>query len=117
MIRVQPKAENTDFDERVRQPGLTFLNSAGIEPGEEAPENFNWNDYWTRAIEDLYDDYDEVCAYTAFRLEYATGGVTTDHFKPKKKHPYLAYEWSNFRLCAPPHQFTKGRFRRCTGPF
>jgi hypothetical protein len=59
MIRVQPKAENTDFDERVRQPGLTFLNSAGIEPGEEAPENFNWNDYWTRAIEDLYDDYEK----------------------------------------------------------
>lgn len=100
MIRILPKPEPTDFDAKVRKPGLAFLASQGISAGMPIPDGFEWKEYWQIAREDLYDDYDEICAYSSIRLHVEQGSVTIDHFHPKSKHPRLAYEWNNFRLAS-----------------
>jgi uncharacterized protein (TIGR02646 family) len=117
MIRVAPKPEASDFDSRVRQPGLTFLDEKGIMEGMEAPENFDWKNLWSHALEDLFDDYQEICAYTCFRMEYSLGGVTVDHFLPKKLYPRKAYDWDNYRLAAHRINSRKGNHEDVIDPF
>lgn len=117
MIRVVQKAEASDFDTKVRQPGLRFLSSKAISAGSKVPEKFPWESYWTHSLEDLYDDHNGVCAYSCFRMEYSLGGVTVDHFFPKKKYPLLAYEWSNYRLAASRINSRKGDHEDVLDPF
>ena len=117
MIRISPQPEASDFDARVRQPGLEFLAESGISIEMEAPANFDWKDLWRNALEDLYDDYDGICAYSCFRMEYSLGGVTTDHYHPKKKYPLLAYEWSNYRLAATRFNSRKNNHEDVLDPF
>jgi uncharacterized protein (TIGR02646 family) len=56
--------------------------------------------HWRTITLHAYETYGTICAYTAMYIDYATGAVTIDHFRPKTKHPDEAYEWSNYRLCA-----------------
>lgn len=100
MIKVNHKREPSDFDSKVRQPGLTFLKKKGIISGGAVPSDFEFNNYWRNSLEDLFDDYDNICAYSGLRIEYLLGGASVDHYKPKAKYPFLAYEWSNYRLMA-----------------
>lgn len=117
MIRVIQKPAFSDFDARVRQPGLIFLDEKGITAGMHAPEKFDWENLWKDALEDLYDDYNEVCAYTCFRMEYSMGGVTVDHFLPKKLYPMKAYDWENYRLAAHRINSRKGNHEDVLDPF
>lgn len=117
MIRVNPKPEPSDFDTKVRQKGLQFLKDNGIVKGMTTPPKFDWNNCWTNCLEDLYDDYDEVCAYSCLHLEYLTGGCSVDHFLPKSKYPFEAYEWNNYRLCAFNFNSTKLEHEDVLDPF
>lgn len=51
---------------------------------------------------DLLSAYGRICAYLSLYLEAATGNSSVDHFVPKTSAEgwKLAYEWSNYRLCA-----------------
>lgn len=99
MIRLHLQAEPADFQTTVRDPGNAFLVKNGLGANDIVPENFPWESgsYWRRSYQQLYDAYDGICAYLGKRF-YRTD-MGTDHFLPKKQHPSLAYEWSNYRLC------------------
>ncbi|MBX7223698.1 MAG: hypothetical protein K1Y36_27535 [Blastocatellia bacterium] len=93
MIPIQPQPEPAEFDQKVRKPGLAFLE------GTPRPTQKDWSshDYWGRIKADLMTAYREVCAYSAIRVR-SIEASDIDHFQPKSLHPKLAYEWSNFRF-------------------
>lgn len=117
MIQVFPTQEASDFDEKVRQPGLSFLESEGISKGMEVPSEFPWKTLWTKCLEDLYDNHDGICAYTGAYFEYSDGAGTVDHFFPKKHFPLEAYEWDNYRLATRQRNSYKGDFDDVLDPF
>ncbi|RKH58453.1 hypothetical protein, partial [Corallococcus llansteffanensis] len=94
MIPVSPHPPPANFDTRVTQPGMDFLATT------PTPTDKEWKNraYWTRVLDDLYQAYGRICAYSCQRIECTTGDRNVEHFKPKKMHPQLAYDWSNYRL-------------------
>jgi hypothetical protein len=104
MMPVRPQPEPKDFAAMVRIPGNIWLQAKmealGISPGSPIPPRFEWNALWTGVIDDAHGLYHGLCAYLACYIELSTGEVTIDHFKDKKVHPTLAYEWSNYRLAS-----------------
>ena len=103
LIPITPEPEPTDFDFEVRQPGRIFLRTT------PRPNNNQWrgNDYWRKALGDLYTAYKGVCAYCGSWVippgrnmgSSPAGASSVDHYVPKSFKPAQAYEWSNFRLC------------------
>lgn len=107
MIPIQLAPEPSDFDARVRQPGVRALHErigrpppiprpegqkacarartrdgAPIERFEDLePQHFP--DYWRHALDDLYEAYGRVCAYCCFHIHPITGAGSVDHFDPK----------------------------------
>ncbi len=110
MIPVIPQPEYPGFDSEVRKPGLKFLERNANPSSKE----FNRHRYWTRATRHLMASYSRLCAYTSLRL-IDTGSV--DHFLPKSQHPYLAYEWHNYRLARQKINARKGDSERVVDPF
>ena len=88
MIFVQPQPEPADFDCKVRQPGLKYLQK---NPGGKLPR------LWGKVISDLWTAYDGICAYSCHWFPLL-GGESVDHFVPQTINSQLAYEWSNYRL-------------------
>lgn len=110
MIRVTPQPEYPTFDADVRQPGANFLSTCPAPTSEQ----FRKKNYWSRAARHLHAAYSGICAYTAMYLPQQ-GSV--DHFHPKTTHPYLAYEWSNFRLASGRVNNSKGNTTGILDPF
>ena len=110
MIRVHAKPEPPEFNSRVRQRGLRFLNSY---PNPNSSQ-FNRHNYWTAVLDELHAAYSRLCAYTTREL-VQTGSV--DHFKPKSKYPHLAYEWGNYRLARQAINARKGESEDVIDPF
>ena len=96
MIPVQFQPEPDDFEDKVRKPGLAFLNKV------PNPKSEDWKnrDYWRKSLPDLYTSYNKICAYSAQWIPRPEGSPTVDHFLPKSAKPELAYEWDNFRLAS-----------------
>lgn len=110
MIPVTPRPEYQEFDSQVREPGSRFLRG---NPHPSSKE-FRKHNYWTRAAKNLHALYLSLCAYTATYL-VDTGSV--DHFRPKTKYPYLAYEWDNYRLARGKINTRKGDTEDVVDPF
>ena len=110
MIRVYAKPEYPEFDNQVRQRGQRFLSSC---PNPSSNQFRNHN-YWKAALDELRVAYDCLCAYTTREL-VQTGSV--DHFRPKSKYPYLAYEWDNYRLARQAINARKGDSEDVIDPF
>jgi hypothetical protein len=91
VIRVRPRPEPANFDERCRKRGRRWLET---HPGYEGRPR----DYWSEFEPDLREAFEGRCGYCAMRV--MRGQV--DHFIPvsmfkfKSRH-HLDYEWSNFR--------------------
>jgi hypothetical protein len=117
MIRVVPKPEPSDFDAKVRQPGRAFLQGQGVIAGQTTPANFPWKELWRSALEDLFDDYGEICAYSGMRIPSCRSGATVDHFLHKGRNPFLAYEWNNYRLAFSRFNSRKSSFDDVLDPF
>lgn len=115
MIPVKLAGEPPDFDQKVRQKGLSTVDElVGRAPriahrGRRHRKIADREDdipadafpaYWRDCLDDMLDRYDRRCAYTTLYLEHGTGSPTVDHFIPKSKAWSLIYEWSNYRLCA-----------------
>jgi hypothetical protein len=94
MMHIDLKPEPADFQQKVGNPGRAFLQST------PQPKNWKHKEYWTEVLNDLYECYNGVCAYSAHWIPPDCGATTVDHFRPKKLAPELAYEWSNYRLCS-----------------
>jgi len=117
LIPVTPVAEPADFHSKVRAPGAAFLRTT---PNPSSPQ-WRRNDYWRRALGDLFNAYNGICAYCAswtFRANQTTRPEdgTTDHFVPKSAVPAQAYEWDNFRLCRGRLNMRKENYRDVLDP-
>lgn len=113
-----PVAEPPDFQRKVRAPGTAFLRTT---PRPTAPE-WHRNDYWRRALGDLFTAYKGICAYCAswtLRSGRSTSpeDSTVDHFVPKSVFPTQAYEWANFRLCRSRLNMRKANHQDVLDPF
>nr|VFJ89872.1 MAG: hypothetical protein BECKH772A_GA0070896_100189 [Candidatus Kentron sp. H]VFJ90905.1 MAG: hypothetical protein BECKH772B_GA0070898_1001213 [Candidatus Kentron sp. H]VFJ97919.1 MAG: hypothetical protein BECKH772C_GA0070978_100179 [Candidatus Kentron sp. H] len=113
MNPVTPQPEPEAFDARVRRPGQRYLATVG--KNNAVPIFRGRNKYWTEALDDLREAYKKICAYTCFYLPPSPGSV--DHFRPKSRHPELAYEWDNFRLALPIVNSHKGDSMDVLDPF
>lgn len=112
MIPVRLAAEPVSFHEAVRVPGQRAIaEMVGETPPRRAgtrhkkiadrrddipPEKFP--PYWTEALDDLLELYNQVCAYCCFRIHPVTGSRTVDHFAAKSRRWDRVYEWNNYRL-------------------
>jgi len=107
VIPVTPQPEPPHFDARVRQPGQAFLRRASTPINWEKHKHQH---FWTRLIEDIYNAYGGICAYSAHWIPRDGGGSTVDHFLPKSNPANYAqaYEWDNYRLAARPYNSNKG---------
>ena len=113
MIPVKPAPEPDDFNDKVRIPGLRAIDemtgrktvrkgrkrSKVAENPEDIPTK-KFPSYWTRAIDDLRKSYNEICAYSCFRIHSVTGSASVDHMVPKSIRWDLIYEWKNYRLAS-----------------
>lgn len=90
MVRCIPTEEPADFDQKVREPGRTWLRQHRGSKARPPP-------YWRRCNAQLAEAFEERCAYTAMFLS-APG--TADHFLSLEENRDLAYEWSNYRYAA-----------------
>lgn len=105
MIPVVLQPEPEDFDERVRQPGLTWLVEHNVAFDQAPADASNLPSYWRRSNEQLWKAYGGICAYLSIYFEWVTGAASTDHFIAKSSLAGEAYEWSNFRLsCLAPNR-------------
>lgn len=73
--------------------------------------------YWTRVLDDLMTAYDEVCAYSCFRIHPITGARTVEHVAPKSLSWDQAYEWGNYRLVCSLMNARKNNFVDVLDPF
>ena len=115
MIQVVLAPEPLHFDDKVRQKGLSAIDEmvgrpprrphggpvrdiiAGKE--EDIPPS-KFPPYWRDASDTMLSAYGRRCAFLALYLEHGTGNPSVDHMIPKSTRWDLAYEWSNYRLCA-----------------
>lgn len=73
--------------------------------------------YWTLALSDLMAAYEQVCAYSCFRIHAVTGARSADHFAAKSLHWRKVYEWRNYRLCCSLMNSRKQDFGDVLDPF
>jgi hypothetical protein len=111
MIPVQEQPEPTDFAQKVRKPGVAFLQQI------IRPTNWDNREYWQNALPALYQAYAGICAYSAHWIQYDEGAATVDHFIPKSVAPQLAYEWRNYRLASRTMNIRKGNHQDVLDPF
>jgi hypothetical protein len=133
MIRVAPAPPPEGFDATVRQPGLRALaelvgeapetqRGAGrsfkkiAERREDIPP-VKLPPYWTRALDDLMEAYQRVCAYACFRIHPVTGAKSVDHMAPKSRAWDRVYEWNNYRLACSLLNARKRDFADVLDPF
>lgn len=118
MIPVKPQPEPLDFDAKVRQPGQAWLQEKGLLLSKSLPEKTNPKPCWRNCLDDLYREYDGVCAYLAIHIERAAGAVSVDHFVAKStSEARLLYEWSNYRLACLAMNARKHAFDDVIDPF
>lgn len=113
MIRLELAEEPDNFDQDVRKPGNAHLAEMQAEGKKLATEDFK--PLWRSVATDLRKAYGGCCAYSCVPI-YGDN-MTVDHYKPKKKYPHLAYEWSNMLPCAFITNSYKGDHEDVISPF
>lgn len=132
MIRVQPAPEPTDFDAKVRQPGLRAIAEMVGAPNlpkrrgrkrrvlaaskNEIPAD-KFPPLWTEALPELLQAYGRICAYMGFYIERVTGAASVDHMLPKSLDWQEVYEWHNYRLACVLMNSRKNNYRDVLDPF
>lgn len=131
MIPIALAKEPSDFDTKVRKPGLSAIDElVGRQPrikrrgpprtkvastkSKIPPDKFP--PFWRKAIDDMMDAYQQRCAYLAMYIHRATGAPTVDHVLPKSYAWNRVYEWDNYRLCAGIINASKGALRTLVDP-
>jgi uncharacterized protein (TIGR02646 family) len=104
VIPVLPQPEPVEFEVRVRQRGQAWILEKALNPNAPLPMGMEYPKpaYWVKqsdgysCLEQLYQAYAKVCAYTG--LFISSGAKSVDHFVPKSRLVGLAFEWGNYRL-------------------
>lgn len=132
MIRVHPAPEPADFDDKVRQPGLSAIaEMVGEEPLRKRPGPKRkrlaerradilpdaFPPFWTHALDDLLGAYHRICAYVCIYIEKVTGASSVDHLIPKSQAWDQVYEWSNYRIACSLMNTRKGTTSEVLDPF
>lgn len=117
MIPVSPKTEPTDFDAKVRQPGLAWLKGKGIALTGPIPKGTRTQPHWRKCLAQLHSEYSGICAYLCVFLEHCVGGVSVDHYVAKSKLAGQTYEWSNYRLASTTMNSRKRDYSTVLDPF
>lgn len=115
---VHPRRSGKAYKQRTRkevQSDGTSI-SVPIDRPEDLPAS-KIEPYWTKAIADLMQAYDEVCAYSCFRIHPVTGAASVDHMAPKSRAWDRVYEWDNYRLAAARLNARKNAFGDVLDPF
>ncbi len=123
MIPVQPREEPPEFDARVRQRGEVWILEKNLNRNTPLPVGINYPKpaYWAKqpdgysCLEQLYEIYERVCAYTG--LYITDGAKSVDHFVPKSLKVGLAFEWGNYRLACRNINSSKQDFEDVLDPF
>ena len=117
MIPVTPAPEPPGFDTKVRKPGKRAIERLKAEatPPDELVDRLP--SLWRKAIPDLMKAYNEICAYSCFRIHAVTGAASVDHMAPKSREWHLIYEWSNFRLASSRMNSRKDNWLDVLDPF
>jgi hypothetical protein len=113
MIPVKRAREPSDFNQKVRCPGLSaiavmvgerpLIKRTGprrkkiAEHREDIPSE-SFPPFWREALDDMMEAYDQICAYMAIYIEEVTGAPTVDHMIPRCVEWTQVYEWDNYRL-------------------
>ena len=131
MIRVELAAEPANFDQVVRQPGLSALAEMVGEPpllkrrGRRREKIADQRDdipsdkfppYWTDVLPELLTAYGRICAYVSIYIERVTGSASVDHMIPKSTAWQEAYEWRNYRLACSLMNARKGAVAHVLDP-
>jgi len=115
MIPVQKRNEPVDFVEKVTKKADAFLRKMP----NPAKKDIDARPLWRNALDDLYEAYEEACAYSG--LWFHRDAVSVDHFIPVndiwRMNPKAAYEWDNFRLASRSMNTEKGNHRDVADPF
>lgn len=133
MIPVMPAPEPPNFDRDVRQPGLRAIAEmvgkrprtprthgtpcSQIAQRERDIPSESFPPLWRDAIDDLMSAYEEICAYSCFRIHPVTGARSVDHFAPKSRDWKQVYEWDNYRLACARMNASKREFNEVLDPF
>lgn len=117
MIPVRAQPEPPHFDAYVRQPGLAWLNGAGIALSRRIPPKTMVPPLWRLALDDLHARYQGVCAYLCVFVERCTGGVSVDHYVAKSRAAGQAFEWANYRLACTTMNSRKRDYSTVLDPF
>ncbi len=133
MIPVKATKKPKNFDEKVRNPGLRAIaEMVGKTPayprtGGKAFKKIakrqcdipadKFPAYWTEVLDELFTAYNEICAYSCFRIHPVTGARSVDHFAPKSTNWREIYKWTNYRLCCSRLNSRKNNFTALIDPF
>lgn len=93
MLKIPLHPEPDYFDSEIRSAGEKWRKKHPKAPIKNYPA------YWTEALPDLADLYQNICCYYCLYIEPESGAGTIDHFEPKSLYPEKIYEWNNFRFC------------------
>jgi uncharacterized protein (TIGR02646 family) len=124
VIPVAPQSEPAEFDERVRQRGKAWIDVNNLNRSLPLPKGWKYPNnpaYWAKqedgysSLQQLYEAYQKVCAYTGLRI--SLGAKSVDHFIPKSKSVGDAFEWSNYRLACRIINGLKKDFTQVLDPF
>jgi hypothetical protein len=63
------------------------------------------------------ESYDQICAFSCFRIHAITGAPSVDHMAPKSRRWDKIYEWSNYRLACSQMNARKLVFEDLIDPF
>jgi hypothetical protein len=135
VIFVKLAPEPATFDRDVRQPGLRaiaelcgkkpktkrsagkpFKKLRGVEHERDIPPD-RFPPYWVDCLDELMSAYDQICAYSCFRIHPVTGARSADHFVARSRSWRRVYEWSNYRLCSSRLNARKNDFSGVLDPF
>jgi hypothetical protein len=117
MIHVNVQLEPAGFDEDVRKKGIAYLQKKKIALDRPVPPKTKIHPYWRTCLDDLYSNYQGMCAYLAVFFEPVTGGGSVDHFIAKSKRADLIYEWRNYRLACSIMNCRKRDYEDVLDPF
>lgn len=117
MIPVTRQPAPDDFNEKVRDPGIAWLNAHSIALDQPPPDPSKLPSYWRKVQKDLWEKYSGICAYLCIYFHWPVGAQSTDHFIAKSSNAGMAYAWENYRLSCLAMNRNKNQFEDVLDPF
>jgi tetratricopeptide (TPR) repeat protein len=109
-MRFERSPEPDEFDLEVRQKGNAWLAKNPHKKAKDFP------DYWNKFKPQLFEGFQQFCAYSVTFIIVDKQGGTVDHYLCKSDYPQQAYEWNNYRYALPLINSYKGAYNSYKQP-